>query len=373
MAHLYPHKVHGWQVLYNIYFPDSTFVPKVKYSKKKQKAQSILIDVTKLESLCSKGLLGREDMEIALTLGYMNEKEAKELYGAPLPSHKSWETLKDEYSKHLKDNNCRPYTYSCVMSKVKVVLANIDTSIHPGRFLNKDLEAYITKRRKVVKTASINKEIQIFRALLDFHDPQNNVARQIHLLKIDDERLPRALVQNEIPIFLKALEEKKYLLYGDIKPLALTYLYAGLRPTELVSLTPADANLRMGKIVVHAKGEFKTKTGKARGVDIHPDLIPYLQPLVERNGKYLFGGDHKIGNKTVCDALRKVIRHSGLIGVTPYSLRHSFISYLLMAGATLKEVMDMAGHSQIRTTTRYLHVIPRPESPVHKIDFGITL
>jgi len=40
-----------------------------------------------------------------------------------------------------------------------------------------------------------------------------------------------------------------------------------------------------------------------------------------------------------------------------------------VAIAAHPEVVEQAGHRRISTTQRYLHVIPRRESPVHRIDF----
>lgn len=55
---------------------------------------------------------------------------------------------------------------------------------------------------------------------------------------------------------------------------------------------------------------------------------------------------------------------------TPYSLRHTFITQMLRAGANIREVMDRAGHSRLGTTMRYLHVSPAAEdSPVKRIKF----
>lgn len=43
MPHLYPHKRHGWQVLYRIHLPDGAHQDKTRYSKKKQTGQQSLV------------------------------------------------------------------------------------------------------------------------------------------------------------------------------------------------------------------------------------------------------------------------------------------------------------------------------------------
>lgn len=42
--------------------------------------------------------------------------------------------------------------------------------------------------------------------------------------------------------------------------------------------------------------------------------------------------------------------------ITPHKLRHSFACLCLAKGATIREVQDLLGHSDMRTTAIYLHV-----------------
>lgn len=213
--------------------------------------------------------------------------------------------------------------------------------------------------------ASIRKELVILRHLLDPLGEDENPARAIPLLKVEEEHVPRPLYPDEIKAFLTALEGRRGRLGGWLKHMVLVYLYAGLRPSEILRLRPDDINFQAGKI--HIQG--RTKTGAARSVDINAGLAPYLEEAAAaaKKGARLFKCDvNSLGRE-----IRRVIALAGLTGLKPYSLRHSFVTYLLRAGADLRTTMDLAGHKKLSTTTRYLHVVPATNSPVHKLDFGL--
>lgn len=91
------------------------------------------------------------------------------------------------------------------------------------------------------------------------------------------------------------------------------------------------------------------------------------RPRLRRRTKQLFAGPKGITTESISRAIGAIINQAGLTGVTPYSLRHTFITGLLDAGAALRYVMDRAGHRRLSTTTRYLHVTREKDSPVKKI------
>ncbi len=382
MPHLYKHKVGGWRIVYSLHFPAHESKQKTKYAKKLQDAQRILGDVDHIEMMSRKRQLTKDELVKALNLGYITQEEAAMLHGGEVYTYTSWQKLRKEYEDYSRKNSTG-YTHECNINKLTVILGFFEDYV-PSAITEATVTAYIDKRfrdkvlkgkpdengkrrEETVKSSTIEKEINILRILLDPLG-SGNPARKVSPPKRKDERIPRPLWREDIKAFYKALRGHQRNLYGYLRPLAMTYLYAGLRPTELINLRPDDINLKIGKIFVQGKEDVRTKTGGVRSIEIHPKLIVYMEVCLRKGGKYLFGGDVRINPKSVSRAVRKVMEDAGLTGVTPYSLRHTFITGLLRSGADLREAMDRAGHRRLSTTTRYLHVSPT-KNPVKRIKF----
>ncbi|MDR1044882.1 MAG: tyrosine recombinase XerC [Candidatus Adiutrix sp.] len=137
----------------------------------------------------------------------------------------------------------------------------------------------------------------------------------------------------------------------------------GLRVGELVNLDLEDLDLN-GRLIRVRRG----KGGKDR-------LAPFGEPAAEalgawlarrggwfdpaRSGPALFLGRRggRLNDRQVRRVLDARLDRRGLDGrYSPHSLRHSFATHLLSAGADLKAIQEMLGHSSLATTEKYTHL-----------------
>jgi site-specific recombinase XerD len=181
-----------------------------------------------------------------------------------------------------------------------------------------------------------------------------------HVLKRRDvkEDLPYPKYRRRLPVVLSP-EEVKRLIAGAKnlyhRTLLLTLYGAGLRRSEVAHLKVRDIDSqRMLLRVERGKG------GRDREVPLSPNR--WMRPET-----YLFFGtrngwraDTPITTKPIWDAVRLAAARAKLDKrVSPHTLRHSYATHLLEAGADLRTIQLLLGHADLSHTTVYLHLSRR--------------
>lgn len=134
-------------------------------------------------------------------------------------------------------------------------------------------------------------------------------------------------------------------------------LYTGARLSEALYLDWRDVNLKHRAVTF-----WDTKNGESRTVPLHERVFLTLANLVHRDGA-VFRTQHgqpyarrRMGGGQVATAWRGACRRAGLEGITPHTLRHTFASWLVMAGTPLRTVADLLGHKSLSMVMRYAHL-----------------
>ena len=119
-------------------------------------------------------------------------------------------------------------------------------------------------------------------------------------------------------------------------------------------------------MVIHVR---QGKGGRDRDVLLSPKLLETLSELLAlmKPKTYLFPGtvddwqaDVPITEKIVWTAVAEAAKHAGIAKhVAPHTLRHSFATHMLEAGADLRTIQVLLGHAKLADTTVYLHLSRR--------------
>jgi integrase len=136
-----------------------------------------------------------------------------------------------------------------------------------------------------------------------------------------------------------------------IRPIVICGLDTGMRSGEIIKLIWADVDFEKKLINVKA---FNTKTGHQRWVALTPRLDAELMALYESSTKQ--NTDLVFGiNDNFKKAFMSVRKIAGLPDVRFHDLRHTFASRAVKQHVPLATVGKTLGHTQPRTTWRYVN------------------
>jgi len=205
-----------------------------------------------------------------------------------------------------------------------------------------------------------------------------------------------------VPVVLSVAEVRAVLNRLDEPArLCAALMYgSGLRLVECVSLRVKDVDLERREIIVRGgKGDKDRRTPLAQSCvpplralihreqtrfarDRHSGVRPtglseglsrkYPDVELDWRWQYLFvarrtfmAADgsrrrHHLHESVLQRAFRAAVNESGIVkSATCHSLRHSFATHLLEAGSDIRTVQQLLGHTDVRTTMIYTHVLNR--------------
>jgi integrase len=186
----------------------------------------------------------------------------------------------------------------------------------------------------------------------------------------DEEQHPAVLTRDEIIRLLSHIRLRRYRI-----PVKLIYC-CGLRLSECLSLTIHDIDAVGGKLWIR-----KGKGRKDRMVPISQTMIEDLRRYWKshRHPLLLFPSSGRGDNDPKLTAARmgaadrpmpvsslqrlivEARKQLNIPVCTIHTLRHSFATHLVEAGASIHTVKALLGHSNIETTMIYLHLTHRSE------------
>jgi len=170
--------------------------------------------------------------------------------------------------------------------------------------------------------------------------------------------LPTVLSQDEVA---RLIDSAQSLMH---RAMLMTLYGTGVRRAELCQLKVADVDSK--RMVIRVRNG---KGGRDRDVLLSDKLLETLREYWRwmKPKTYLFPGtvknwraDVPITTKVVWTAVNETRKRAGIEKrITPHTLRHSFATHMLEAGADLRTIQVLLGHAELADTAVYLHLSRR--------------
>ena len=156
-----------------------------------------------------------------------------------------------------------------------------------------------------------------------------------------------------------AATDKRVTIHSEHVIAAIRLLmFTGARLREILNLEWGQVDLEAGMLLLdHHK--TKRRTGKVKPIVLNPPAIEVLSKLT-RLGKFVIAGEsagtpEEKPRPDIKKPWASISKHAGLEGLRINDLRHNFASLGVGGGMGLPIVGKLLGHTQVRTTERYVH------------------
>ena len=312
------------------------------------------------------------------------------LVGPPEPERRF--RLLETVRRRMRELRYRPRTIEAYVSWIRRYVL-FHQRRHPRDLGEQEVRAYLS-HLATTRGVAASTQNQALAALTFLYDA---VLR--HPLPRVEGIVPAHRTRH-VPVVLSQLEVRSLLeqLRPSLRLCGALMYGSGLRVTECVSLRIKDVDLDRGEIVVRAgKGDKDRRTPLAdrcvgplgRWIGAQKQLyrqdqrgavsVTGLGEALERKypgasrewvWRYLFpaartfrdaGGvrrRHHLHPSLLQRAIKDAAHAAGIPKrVTSHSLRHSFATHLLESGADIRTVQELLGHTDVRTTMIYTHVL----------------
>lgn len=251
----------------------------------------------------------------------------------------------ERFRRDLKVRGLSPSTVEAYLRRVRCFVDWLDRP--PSRAREGDLRDYIGEQLAAYSPQTVNQTVAALRSFYTGTLRHPGVIARLGRVRAK-RTLPVVLSTGEVFRLLAATKSPKYraifsLQYG-----------AGLRVSEACGLEVGDIDSgRMMLRVRHSKGH-------PRDVPLSTRLLSVLRAYWRAKrppGPMLFPGrltGKPLTRAAVKKALGPVVKAAGIHKhVTTHTLRHSYATHLLDAGADIRTVQVLLGHANISSTTHY--------------------
>ena len=227
------------------------------------------------------------------------------------------------------------------------------------------VRGYVASLYGHLSVSTVARRLSSMRSFFRYHVKRGNLKKSplssIRVPKIK-QKVPPFIAPDEVELLIHARPSVDFSTRRDCAIIELLYS-SGLRVGELTSLD-LD-NYIEGAGILRVKG----KGGKERVVPVGKFAAASLSEYLEEREKKLREKGveekavflNKSGSRLTARSVDRILkRRASLAGISkrisPHTLRHTFATHLLGAGADLRSIQEMLGHASLVTTQRYTQV-----------------
>lgn len=276
------------------------------------------------------------------------------------------------YERNLSAHTVRNYISDLGQFYDHLAPANAEGErrhVELGQIDNLTIREYLATLYEAKKQkTSIARKLATLRTFFKFLCRENlldmNPARLVSSPRLE-KRLPSTHSVDEVIRFVETPETDTPLGVRDRAILELLY-GTGMRVSELCGLNLTDVDFKHDAIRVRGKGR------KERIVPFGSKAKATLEAYLGVRGRILAEASEedrdplaiflnyqgtRISTRSVGRMIDKYLKVCADVhSLSPHSLRHSFATHLLSAGADLRAIQELLGHARLSTTQKYTHV-----------------
>jgi integrase/recombinase XerC len=227
-------------------------------------------------------------------------------------------------------------------------------------FLGEQQRRGLSKRSAARALSAIR---SFYRFLQEHHGIPNVLARAARVPKLD-KRLPSYLDREQTQRLFDWAEQRASAdELGPTRDLAILELFysTGIRLSELTGMNLEDLDLLSDQVKVRGKGrkERIVPVG-SRAVLALRRYLRVREPVIglrgsDRRAVFVSRRGRRLTARSIQRIVHRMFDAIGGDGLRVHSLRHSFATHMLDAGADLRAVQELLGHASLSTTQIYTH------------------
>jgi integrase len=207
-----------------------------------------------------------------------------------------------------------------------------------------------------VSPATVNFEVTVLKTFFYYLIRERGITMENPCARSKPLRAERERLKRRPPTYTETETDSILAACNEVdRAIFATLLLTGLRKGELGHLAWSDVDLQGATLRITAKDGFAPKDYEEREIPLPPDLVRILRKL-SKDSDWVFSSRNgsRLGRNEMLRRLKKVAERGGIKNTTLHKFRHTYATRLLEDGCDIVTVQHLLGHSDLKTTRKYL-------------------